>query len=271
MRGVCVAVLVALAGCVEPIAGAGRDGGAPTTAADIVFDAAEACFYGRVMDDELRPLPNATVTITETRAAVTSNHEGNFRFCRLAPGNYTLFVFLDGYELAFAKIKTLDGTGSVQVVLAPVLEPHTDVRPFSVFHRFGASTVNVSQASQCGPCAFNFYVAKTPTFLLYEATWVRTLKVPGLADSMYFDLRAGNPYPGTSLIMSGTLLNPIRIVTDAETMLKHAAVKNAKDRIPLSGSVWCGNHPCQDQRIDVWVTSFYDYKEYPTNYTALRP
>lgn len=257
-----------LSGC---LGGPGEAQGAgASTAADVLHDPEEACLYGRVTDDEVQPVEEASVTVTETRAAVTTNGEGNFRICRLPPGNYTLLVFRPGYLLSVVRVKTLDGTGTVQVVLRPVPQPHIDVRPYSVYHRLGYSTLNVSQASQCGPCAFNFFVPKMPNFVLFEGTWTRSVKVPGLADSMYFDLRAGHPYPGSGVILSGNQPHPVRAVADNETMLKFAAVKAAKDRVPLSGSLWCHNYPCHEQRVTAWISAFYDYAELPAGYTALK-
>lgn len=271
VRGVVLsAVALFLSACLGA-APPGPKTAAVTTGADVVYDPEEGCFYGRILDDELRPVPDATVTVTETKASVSSNFEGNFRICRLLPGNYTLMVYKPGFLLAVARIKTSDGTGTVQVSLRPVPQPRIEAKPFVVYHRYGYGSVNVSQASGCGPCAFNFFVAKLPNVVLYEATWARSVKLPALADSMTYELKAGNPYPGSGSVLSGTAPHPIRVATDNETLMKFQVVKAAKQWVPLSGTVWCASYPCQEQRVNVWISSFYDYEEIPLNYTALKP
>lgn len=278
MRGaVWVLVASVLAGCAGASGPAGSSSAADelagTTAASI------ACVEGRVVDDELRPIANATVFVVSTRQTLRSMEDGRFRVCGLASGTYTLNVEAFGYQIRAVNFETVDGSGSVEVRLAPIVSrvPRAVVLPFTIYYQWGLSAMDSTTSryganlTTCGPCTFAFSTPTLPFMIFFEAHWKRNPAPPGgQPDEMYHAFRGGKPFAQGEEIGSGLGGQPFSFDYVQSEMKVAAAVKDAKVDVPFSGAIYCGGlAPCSDQRIHVLMSTLYDYDEAPEEYTAL--
>lgn len=67
---------------------------------DLVIDESSGAILGQVVDEELLPVANATVTLEDDhgkRLTTPSAHDGAFAFSDLDPGSYLILVSHDGY------------------------------------------------------------------------------------------------------------------------------------------------------------------------------
>lgn len=76
------------------------------------FGEETGAIQGIVVDEELRPVPRATVQINETGASTTANEIGSFGFSYVEPGTYTLWATRDGYLGAATTVQVIEGTST---------------------------------------------------------------------------------------------------------------------------------------------------------------
>lgn len=84
---------------------------------------------GRVVDEEVRPLENATVTLVEASLMAQTNAGGRFEFTQVLEGTYTLVASLPHYETGQRELFVLgELTADVELTLVKLPE----FRPFNV-------------------------------------------------------------------------------------------------------------------------------------------
>lgn len=84
---------------------------------------------GRVVDEEVRPLENATVTLVEAALVAQTNAGGRFQFSQVLEGTYTLTAVLPEYADAQQELYILaEMTADVELTLAKLPE----FRPYNL-------------------------------------------------------------------------------------------------------------------------------------------
>lgn len=127
-----------LAGCSQDVP--------PTSSAPVVFEEAvqatqegRAVLLGYVLDDALRPVVGAQVTVrgAATNTSVSSGAEGAFAVANLVPGTYTLRVTKEGFHSLVTTAEAVAGTDPRPVLVRLTAIPE-DQRPYVVpFHFAG--------------------------------------------------------------------------------------------------------------------------------------
>lgn len=141
--GILVVLLATYAGCAAPAA--------PGTAVSDLLSSLE----GTVVDVELRPIANATVTLLPHEQSILSDEAGRFQFPRLSPGNGTLRVEHPDFEPAVATI-LLEPAATLRqdVRLIPIPRPVPHDEPFWFEGAFD--------------CASEMLIIGADCFVLYE-------------------------------------------------------------------------------------------------------
>lgn len=112
--GVALAAILLLAGCTS--AGTGYEG-----PAELQENSDWGIVRGRVMTDELAPIPGAQVGLADTDIQNTTDESGAFELRQVPAGEYTLLVVGLGYEsLAKPIVVTAGEVAQVDARLAPV-------------------------------------------------------------------------------------------------------------------------------------------------------
>lgn len=76
---------------------------------------------GKVRDPEGKPVVNARIYITETKFSVRSAADGSFEIQHLSPGNYTVVVSSQNYELRTERVELFDTDKILDLVVRPTL------------------------------------------------------------------------------------------------------------------------------------------------------
>lgn len=135
-------VSASLAGCAagDPEEAAGPD------FSDLGLDASATTgiIRGIVVDEAIRPLGGANVTLTPGGQATRSTENGTFGFEGLAPGSYFLRVEKFGYEPAQSSTDVVAGLAEppiVRVLLAivPSLQPYVEALRYDGFMQVGVA------------------------------------------------------------------------------------------------------------------------------------
>lgn len=286
-----VAVLLAfmLAGCL----GAGGPAQAPATKAALPPPETrdELCLFFIVVDEELVPIARANVTLDELNLVVPTDAAGEVKVCDIPNGSYHAAVAANGYDTA-RKTVNFPTAEPVRFTLRllPVLVPYSEILPKSLFFTFSLSTVDATISRYaslnevaCSPCTLDFVTPSMPEFVYWEATWERSATLLPSEDQMYHLFRGGAPFenaPGDTTdrdIGSGAMAQPFHFQYHRNDLVKSPPVAEGRDaggEVAFSGAMYCwGNPPapCVNQRIDVYLTVWYNILKVPDGYTALPP
>jgi hypothetical protein len=139
------ALCLLLAGCSQ----AGDDKGGALPPADfeeleLQATASTGVLRGIVVDEAIRPLANATVTLLPSERMAITTASGTFGFDELAPGTYFIKVEKPGYNGTQTSTDVVAGVAEppiVKVLLVqnPSLAPYLEALHFSGFLSFGAA------------------------------------------------------------------------------------------------------------------------------------
>lgn len=204
MRWLVVCALL-LAGCAEDVAPLEEDADEGFLVA--VADEASGAISGVVVDEQIRPIADANVTLT-AGATTFTDAEGRFSFEGLEPGVQFLSV---------SAARHLPTQTSVQVMAGEVAKVRVSLPsdglpdPYFQTHHFQGSiafhaTVAWAQAEwmldtyagittpACANCVFTFSSDETPTGHLFEAIWDDSLSDPRGPYELYWSYAVPEPY-----------------------------------------------------------------------------
>ena len=284
-----VLLAISFAGC------AGKAPTAPLSANNASTAAGEdrsaPCLEFVIVDEELLPIANANVSVDELDLIVPTDEAGQVEICDVPNGSFHVAVQAPGYDTArrtvtFPTVETI----RISLRLLPVLVPYSEVLPKTVFHTVSLSTLDAAIGRYvslndvaCSPCTFDFVTPKMPDFVYWEATWTRSAMVVPAEDQMYHLFRGGAPFenpPGETAnrdIGSGSMIQPFQFQYHRNDLVRSPPVADAQKNggeVAFSGAMYCwGNppSPCVNQRIDVYLTIWYDILKVPDGYSALPP
>jgi hypothetical protein len=290
MRSVLLAALLglsAVAGCL------GNESATPSAKAPdpprATGNDGEACLYFIIVDEELQPIPNASVAVDEIKLVASTNAAGEASVCNIPHGSYHVAAKAAGYDTA-RKTVTYPSPEPVRfsLRLLPVLVPYHEVIPKSLFYTVGLSTLDstISRFASlseiaCSPCAFELRSPSMPEFVYWEAAWTRSAGVIPYEDQMHHVFRGGAPFenaPGDTSnrdIGTGAMIQPFQFQYHRNDMVRSAPVKAADEaggEVAFSGAMYCwGNppSPCVNQRIDLFLTLWFNILKVPDDYSAL--
>lgn len=206
---------------------------------------------GVVVDEAIRPIEGAKVSIPGMDLERLSDRDGSFGFVDLHPGPYFMSVEAEGFYPAEAVLTVeAEAFTRAKVVLAriPPPEPYRVMQQFEGYTELTSDPL-VGYAFLCTECDFDFYVDRPGLHtVILEA--VTDPQVDG--DGFWHDLR---PYDGNygSTISSGTNTGPLRVevrqddLGDAED-----------DRFYLRLDPESFPAPQTGKRFQVFVTAFYN-------------
>jgi len=178
-----------LAGCAKPSAPATPQadfsdlGLAPTATTGII--------RGVVVDEAIRPLPNATVALSPGNLTTHTSASGTFGFDKLAAGTYFLHVSRLGYAASQASVDVVAGVAEppaakVQLVRLPGTTPYVEASTHVVYMTCGfavfatSAGCDTSTADRFGDTVYflvNF--TQLPTWTQGELVWDQTQPLGG--------------------------------------------------------------------------------------------
>ncbi len=160
MRWPALALAVVLAGCSSPPTSTAPDG---PDFSDLDLDASSTTglLRGVVVDEAIRPLGNATVTLTPGGLTARTTQDGLFGFDGLAPGTYFVAATKLGYANAQSSVDVVAGVAEPKIVRVlltsvPGTQPFVEALHFQGFLTFGAAIFATSVGTTIyGPLAEN--------------------------------------------------------------------------------------------------------------------
>ncbi|HEX9815333.1 MAG TPA: carboxypeptidase-like regulatory domain-containing protein [Candidatus Thermoplasmatota archaeon] len=277
-----------LAGCLDA---SGSSSARPTLSAAPPEKRDAPCLVFVVVDEERLPIQNASVTLDELNLVVPTDEAGQVEICDIPNGSYHIAVAAKGYDTA-RKTVPFPSSAPVQfsLRLLPVLVPYSEILPKSLFFTVSLSTVDATISRYasldqiaCSPCTLDFVTPSMPDFVYWEATWQRSVTILPSEDQMYHVFRGGSPFenaPGDTTdrdIGVGAMAQPFHFQYHRNDMVNSPPIAQARDaggEVAFSGAMYCwGNPPapCVNQRIDVYLTVWYNILKVPDDYSALPP
>ena len=255
---------VALAGC----SGGAPADDAPAVGPDVVIDEGSSlgAIAGVVVDEAIRPIGNATMSLTGLGAAgrnTTTDEGGQFVFEDLEPGTY----FLHGNATRYVGLQTSAQVTAGEVARVRMLltrltsaEPYHQTYHFQGFIQFSPAAAGpliniiVDEFADNPLCtctlAFNTTGNDVKT-LVVEAVWTDTVSSPTGASTLYLEVFPAELDDGTADIQGGFLPSPI---------LEHYPIgmwgdneTNVDWRVRLTGDGFTAQY---NQPYDLFVTVF---------------
>ncbi|HLE47310.1 MAG TPA: carboxypeptidase-like regulatory domain-containing protein [Candidatus Thermoplasmatota archaeon] len=236
---------------------------------------------GRVVDDESRPVANATVAIVQVKVEVRTTVDGVFEFQNVPIGRYVFVANALGYESQTKGVEITAGENAAVVfTLEPIaiLVPRIVALPHTFFVHlgfYGTSFAGGNTAS-CEACEWIPKIDKNPSHVVIEIKGKHTVPYPtrpdGLAvflykngDSTYF---SGCNWIGTTNDVDCLDL-PMRREFNSTDLLD--AVPAEKPVTAIRFWQWCDPFwVCVEERYDEWFSLFYETADdmVPRDYTA---
>jgi hypothetical protein len=156
-----------------------------TTAAVPTVDEQTGSISGKVLTDELVPLPGAEVGITDLQLTTKTDATGVFTFNSLKPGSYKLIVQALGFEASGRKVDVTAGQVvnvnlTLKAIALPAEPHHTTVERVSLIQfdqewvGFVAILAGVNHSTVCGQCYHTLILEPGPVQDLVENWWSST-------------------------------------------------------------------------------------------------
>ena len=272
-------VSIALAGCNggngnggDGSGGSGTGGVLSPTVTVNPPSAGKGIMIGVVVDDAIRPIQGAAITVSggETVVKTTTDANGGFGFSELNPGSYSVKAEKLGYFSATQLTEVNEGETNpkaVQLILAldEATRPFTSTFIFKGFLECGAGSpggsVNPCFASESSQNVFTQELApgRTPDFIQSEMTWAPTTPSQGLWMSMFDDTKVCNVEACDYVARSG----PSPLILSANmTLLENWGVG---DTTGINHRVFPGSDEGEpvtvtaQQEFDIVTVVFYGY------------
>ena len=193
----CVLVFL-LAGCSDSSSGGESETALPPAdfeEFDLVATSTTGVIRGIVVDEAIRPVANASVTLTPGDKTTATTDAGTFGFDALEPGTYFLRVSRTGYNATQVSTEVVAGTAEppiVKVLLVANAQqtPYVEVYSFTAFMTCGFSVIATSvgcdtfeeTASAFGDrIYFPIQFTSLPTWIQGELVWQHTQAAGGMA------------------------------------------------------------------------------------------
>lgn len=184
---------VLLAGCSG--GGGGPEGTGPTPEDVDPGSTVRGAISGVVVDDAIRPIGGAVVTLTSTGANATTDEDGQFSFLDLEPGFYAMTAAAPLYLPTQVTADVVAGQATkvkVQLVPDPTPQPyHITVKHDGFMQAWGTIAqffIESTQESGACDCRMHFQPDPGATAFLFEAVWEESVPNPTGPSSFYWIL-----------------------------------------------------------------------------------
>lgn len=237
---------------------------------------------GAVTDDELRPIPGATVAVVETAQETKTDQAGAFTFNELAPGPYRVIAQTLGYEQAARKVEVAAGEiTKLSFALKPVKignESYVQTSTRTALIHAGQSftylyTVPVVNQTTvhdlfCNPCSFVLHHPPSPKKILTEPTWPGDTACPNVNCDVWIYYKS--TWTNAWYIGDGELAFYAYVDNRAKKFWGDSQVGllKGKDKVLLALSP--SYYGSLEQKVTVY-TSFPYGDDFPDDFTALPP
>ena len=232
---------------------------------DLQATATTGVIRGIVVDEAVRPVAGANVTLTAGNKTTTSNDKGAFGFDGLEPGTYFLKVHKHGYADVQASAEVVPGVDSpspvrVQLQAIKLATPAVEVRQIKM-HLTGSGWI-VSPAVSTGvTCCFVSQLGN-------ETSWFYGFSLEGngtRAVQVLVSWEAGQP-GATNALVEASLLDNDKTIADNSTIGPSPAIINfdaeainghTAKPLSISGDVYA--YPSDGTPVDAGVSASQDY------------
>lgn len=247
---------------------------------------ATGSIVGTVTDEELRPIADATVSLTELQVRIVTGSDGAFEFLSVPEGRHVVEAQAPGHVGQSLRLEVSSGDrvqASFLLSKLEVHEPRVEVVQHSVLIKYNAGpTSYLTSVGQCEPaCWWYTQPLEDPDHVIVEIFGEHSVPHPRGWDGLLTQVRA---YPADN-----TTFQIVRICPGGPTGdMNHPCVRlpirydfNATEideGWPRIGSIdrlgilfqceqsWF----CLDDGYEGWLSLFYDWegREIPSEYSA---
>lgn len=237
-------------------------------------DAETGSILGQVMDDELRAIADAHVSLPGLGVVLQVDESGSFEFLGVPAGRQVVEAQAPGHGGASKRVTVVAGENTeANFLLSPlaVEEPFVDLESRVVYIEAAVSSYEHG-CPNCG--AWSIPYNETPTYIVMEVFGEHAISSPLRPDSLSFIVRK-HGYTGDYIhncsateFFSACENLPIRVAIN-ESVLTAMEPRGPIEKIhTLTGCerFWI----CVDEKYEIWVSSFYYWDEaaIPLDYSA---
>lgn len=251
MRALAAAVLLLAAGCAaSPAPGAG-----PCTVdcAGPIYKEGTGWLDVVVVDEAIRPVANATVTVASAVGGQT-NVDGVLRFTDVVPGSYIVGAAKATYLPKQETVAVVAGeTATLRLILAADIRPlpyHTTYPLDGYMEAWGGlAQFAVEEASGGTPlCTCRIVMQPDPDLyaVVFEAFWEPSVPDPGAVGNFYWFVRQTD---GQGLQQGDYCFSPCQVAVGTGTYVQGAELEARLD----GPDVW----PAARQSFQLFVTLWY--------------
>lgn len=273
---VVVATLLGFSGCVQGSGTPSQNSAAPAQGVANVRNPQDASVDvgsvdGHVLDEEYRPIVNASVSLLDLEVEVLTGADGAFLFNDVPVGTHTIVAGKPGFESQAKKVDARPRINTEVEFLLTVLaavDPYYEVFPHNALHHAAVgiyptwATTLYGLEYLCQGCVWTVEAGMIPKFLVLEIAGTHTIPDPTKAAAEHFWIKRDTS--GGNVVLESQPTMPSKSVVN-ETMI----VKTKKFWIQMMCEGYY--HPCYEERRETWTTIFYHYEEVPETYTARPP
>jgi len=282
MRDALVAALLAgalLAGCT-----AGKDTAPPADFSDLKLEATATTgvLRGIVVDQAIRPIAGANVTLAPGGGHARTTPNGTFGFDGLAPGTYFVHVAKPGFAAVQASADVVAGVAEpplvrIQLVAQPGTAPYVEAFHFTGFLTFGAAVFATSIGTTVfGPLAdalsdqsiwvLNF--TALPMWSQGELVWQQTQPLGGdfiweMTDTSntHYGHRETGPSPALAYWNTSVLVEHNKTTLDPHAGIAYRFFGGPHPLCvtppPAPSNFGCG--VTVNQKAEVYIHNFYNF------------
>jgi hypothetical protein len=230
---------------------------------------------GKVLDDELLPLANASVTLVELNVNILTGPTGTFEFLNVPVGRHLIAADKPGYASQGVKVDVTAGatiTRNFQLVPLAGNQAFVEVLSHSLLHNYEASMVtwtvgyysavlNQSELTAvCTGCRWTWATVEKA-----ETIVVEILGRHSVPDPVYGNMEAFYFY-GNKTIATETTIFGTSVALPSNQVFGPTAVSKYHEFLTL---FFCHYYwVCVQEGRDVWVSIFHGAPS-PEGYTAL--
>jgi hypothetical protein len=249
---------------------AASTGGGTESAGAAAPGSSAGAIHGTVTTDELIPLENATVALSDLHVDVRTSPDGRYEFRNVPIGAHTVAADRAGYggRERRVEVKPDQGVGAdFQLVALVVQEPFVQLLNHVAIHHVSSGYVdfgtvyyaNATFETQCEKCRWLFNVGARPDAMLIEIFGAKTVKNPAAKDSEFIYLYGNNSVETADFIYYGTEYMPSKRGFTGGNVTRYTQF----NLMLLCDLTWI----CFEEKRDVWVSVFHD-AEIPVGYSA---
>ena len=282
-RGLTASLLLLslLAGCSAP-AKKGEPPGANFSDLKLEATATTGVLRGLVVDQAIRPIGGANVTVTPGTLAAKTTANGTFGFDGLQPGTYFIHVTKVGFSPVQSSADVVAGVAApplvrIQLVATPSTAPYVEAFHFTGFLTFGAAVFATSIGTTIlGPVAdalndqsiwvLNFTVL--PMWSQGELVWQQTQPLGGdfiweMTDTSntHYGYRETGPSPALAYWNTSVLVEHNKTTLDPNVGIAYRFFGGPHPLCttppPVPSNFGCG--VTLQQKAEVYIHNFYNF------------